>query len=125
MALIGLIAGAKVLRRRSRYLTRDPRRVAAACTRELADFLADQRIGVELGSTIRELAAALDRRFAVNASSFADAVEVARFGRPGAASAAAAAARHELARVKGRLRRRLGVRDRIRGLLSLRSLGFS
>ena len=38
----GAIGAAKLVRRRLRYLTRDPRRLAAAARRELADFLADQ-----------------------------------------------------------------------------------
>ena len=38
-----LIGGVKLARRRARYLTRDPRRLAGAARRELAEFLADQR----------------------------------------------------------------------------------
>jgi len=34
----------KLGRRKVRYLTRDPRRVAVACARELAEFLRDQRV---------------------------------------------------------------------------------
>ena len=125
IGLIAAIEATKFVRRRSRYATRDPRRIAGACARELSDFLADQRISVARGSTVRELGEQLDRRFAVDARSFATAVEAARFGPPAGAATAAVAARQELARLKGRLRRRLGTLDRVRGALSLRSLGFS
>jgi Transglutaminase-like superfamily len=124
-AVIGAIAAAKFARRRSRYITRDPRKLAAACARELFDFLADQRLGIAPTSTIRELGGELKERFAVDAVPFASAVEAARFGRPAGAAAAASAARNELGRVKRQLRRRLSVFERVRGSLSLRSLGFS
>jgi transglutaminase superfamily protein/transglutaminase TgpA-like protein len=124
-AVVAAIATTKFVRRRSRYLTRDPRRLAAACARELGDFLADQRVGFAQTSTIRELGGELAERFAVDAVPFAQAVEAARFGRPAGAGAAAAAARNELGRVKRQLRRRLSVFERVRGSLSLRSLGFS
>ncbi len=45
----------KLLRRRSRYLTRDPRRLAGAAPRELVDFLADQGIAVGASATPEEL----------------------------------------------------------------------
>jgi transglutaminase-like putative cysteine protease len=125
LAVVGAIAATKFVRRRSRYITRDPRKLAAACARDLADFLADQRFGLAPASTIRELGGELAERFAVDAVPFASAVEAARFGRPGGAGAAAAAARNELGRVKRQLRRRLSVFERVRGSLSLRSLGFS
>ena len=125
LAVVAAIAAAKLVRRRSRYLTRDPRKLARACARELADFLVDQRLAVEPGKTLREIGDDLDRRFAVDATRFANAVEAARFGPPGTAASAVATAREELTRLKGRLRRRLGAFDRIRGALSLRSLGFS
>ena len=125
LAFVGAIATAKFVRRRSRYVTRDPRQVAVACMRELADFLTDQRIGVAPTSTIRELGGELAERFAVDADPFAHAVEAARFGRPSGAGPAAGVARNELARVKRQLRRRLSVFERMRGSLSLRSLGFS
>jgi transglutaminase-like putative cysteine protease len=125
LAFVAAIATAKFVRRRSRYVTRNPRKLAVACARELADFLTDQRIGVAATSTIRELGGELAERFAVDALPFAHAVEAARFGRPTGAGPAAAAARNELARVKRQLRRRLSVFERVRGSLSLRSLGFS
>ena len=41
-AVVGAIGAAKAVRRRLRYLTHDPRRLAGAARRELAEFLADQ-----------------------------------------------------------------------------------
>jgi protein-glutamine gamma-glutamyltransferase len=125
LGVLGAILLAKLVRRRARYLTHDPRRIAAACGRELGDFLVDQRLPVRNGATFRELADALSSRYGVEAESFADAAESARFGRPEAAPEAAAQARRELSDLKARLRRRLLVRNRARGLVSLRSLGFS
>jgi protein-glutamine gamma-glutamyltransferase len=123
----GLAAGivlAKLLVRRARYLTRDPRRLAAACRRELADYLADQGIVVPASSTLAELAEAVDE-LGVRADPFVEAVDVARFGPPQGAGAAARRARRELRRLERDLRRRLTKIERLRGLFSLRSLGFS
>ncbi len=124
IGLIAAIALCKFGRRRLRYLTRDPRRVGTACVRELSDFLADQRLGVR-GVTVRELAALLDERLALDASMFVGAVESARFGPPARSRPAATLARHELRTLKRRVRRRLFVLDRARGFVSLRSLGVS
>jgi transglutaminase-like putative cysteine protease len=125
LGLVGAIAVAKLLRRRLRYLTRDPRRIASACGRELSDFLLDQRVPLQPASTFRELSAALSERFGVDARTFADSAEAARFGHDTTAPEAARRARHELRDLKARLRRRLLARQRARGLVSLRSLGFS
>jgi transglutaminase-like putative cysteine protease len=132
-AFLALLAGglassivlAKTARRRLRYVTRDPRRVAVACARELIDFLADQRIAVAPGATLNELAGTISDELAVDARPFAEAAVSARFGRPDDAPGAARRARDELRELKRRLRRRIFLLDRARGLLSLRSLGFS
>jgi transglutaminase-like putative cysteine protease len=124
-ALVSAIVLAKFARRRLRYATRDPRRIAAACARELADFLADQRVAVASGATLNELAETVSAELAVDARPFAEAAVMARFGRPDAAATAAVRARAELRELKRRLRSRIFVLDRFRGLLSLRSLGFS
>jgi transglutaminase-like putative cysteine protease len=121
----GAIVLAKWARRRLRYVTRDPRRIAVACARELIDFLADQRIAVEPGATLNELAATISSELSVDAGPFAEAAVSARFGRPDDAAGAARRARDELRELKRRLRRRIFLLDRARGLLSLRSLGFS
>jgi transglutaminase-like putative cysteine protease len=127
--LVGGIAGAIVLaktaRRRLRYATRDPRRIAGACAGELIDYLADQRVVVPPGATLSELAETVSAELAVDARPFADAAVSARFGRPDDAVAAARRARAELRELKRRLRRRIFLLDRARGVLSLRSLGFS
>ena len=115
---------AKLLVRRARYLTRDPRRLAAACRRGLADFLADQGITVPSSSTLAELAAEAEG-LGAHVGPFVDAVDAARFGPPAGAGAAARRARRELRRVERELRANLGRLERARGLLSLRSLGFS
>jgi uncharacterized protein DUF4129 len=115
---------AKLLLRRARYLTRDPRRLAAACRRELADFLADQGIAVPSSSTLAELAAVAES-LGARVGPFVDAVDAARFGPPAGARAAARRARRELRRVERELRANLSRLERARGLLSLRSLGFS
>ena len=60
LALLAVAARArrahKTALRWGRYATRDPRRVAAACRRELTDFLVDQRIDVPRSATLHELA---------------------------------------------------------------------
>jgi hypothetical protein len=124
-AVAAAIVGAKWARRRIRYATRDPRRVAVACARELMDFLADQRIAVPPGATLTEVAGTISSELAVDAGPFTAAAVSARFGRPDTAPAAAQRAREELRELKRRLRRRIFLLDRARGLLSLRSLGFS
>jgi protein-glutamine gamma-glutamyltransferase len=123
--LAAAVVVAKTMRRRLRYLTRDPRRVAVACARELTDFLSDQRIAVAPGATLNELAERVSDELAVDARPFAEAAVSARFGPPLDAPSAARRARAELRELKRRLRRRIFLLDRARGLLSLRSLGFS
>lgn len=123
--IVAVIAGVKWLRRRLRYVTRDPRRVATACARELADFLLDQRLEVASNATFGELADVVSERLVVDASAFADAAEFARFGPPDASGDAARRARRELRELKRALRRRIFVLERARGLVSLRSLGFA
>ena len=124
-ALAAAIVAAKLAVRRARYLTRDPRRFAAACRRELADFLADQGLGIPASATPSEIAAAVDAELDVDARAFADALDAARFGPPHEARASARRARRELRRLERELRERLTRVERARGLLSLRSLGFS
>jgi transglutaminase-like putative cysteine protease len=124
-AAVALIVLTKLAMRQARYLTRDPRRVAAACRRELADYLLDQRIEAARSATLHELGALVRRELAVDPDPFVAAATAARFGRPEGAGPAARDARRELRSLVRRVRSRLGVRDRLRGLLSLRSLGFA
>jgi hypothetical protein len=119
------VAATKLVLRRVRYLSRDPRRVAAACRRELADFLLDQRIDAARSATLHELGALVREELTVDPDPFVAAATAARFGPPAGAGAAARGARKELRALLRRLRRRLTLLERARGLLSLRSLGFA
>jgi transglutaminase-like putative cysteine protease len=111
-------------RRQLRYLTRDPRRIAAGCARELSEYLQDQRVPSADAATFHELGAAARAELGVDASDFAQAATAARYGPPGEADAAAGSARRELRELKRKLRRSLPAFDRARGLLSVRSLGL-
>ena len=119
------ISAAKTVRRRSRYLVRDPRRVAAACRRELVDFLADQGVRIGTSAGPADLAASLRERFEVDGDAFARALAAARYGPPEQARAGAARSREELRTVEAQIRSRIGTPRRLRGLVSLRSLGFA
>jgi transglutaminase-like putative cysteine protease len=123
-ALAAVIVLFKTARRKLRYLTRDPRQIAVACARELAEFVHDQRVPTEKAATFRELGGTVSARLGVDASGFARAATAARYGPPADASTAAAAARTELRDLKRRLRRSLATFDRARGLFSVRSLGL-
>src|SRR5581483_11356892 len=127
--VLGVIAGAIVLTkfaiRRFRYLTRDPRRVAAACRQELADYLLDQHIDAARSATLHELGALVQHELSVEPHAFVAAATAARFGPPGGAALSARTARRELRALLRRMRVRLRTRDRVRGLVSLRSFGFT
>jgi transglutaminase-like putative cysteine protease len=125
LALVAAIVLAKALVRSRRYLTRDPRRIAGACRRELADYLADQRVRLPQGATLADVGAAVHDELAVDSSAFVRAAGAARYGPPAEARHAAARARRELRKLRRDMRRRLSASDRARGVLSLRSLGFS
>jgi hypothetical protein len=99
--------------------------VAAACRRELADFLLDQRIVAARSATLHELGAIVRDELAVDPDRFVAAATAARFGPPAGAGASARVARRELRGLMRLVRRRLGARERVRGLLSLRSIGFA
>jgi transglutaminase-like putative cysteine protease len=114
----------KQARRRLRYLTRDPRRIAAACGRELTEFLQDQRLATSRAATFHELGDAIADRLGVDARRFARVATAARYGPPDDAHGAARRARRELRLLKGLLRGNLLMRDRVRGLVSVRSLGL-
>jgi hypothetical protein len=118
-AAIGLL---KLARRRIRYLTRDPRRLAAAARQELADFLADQDVVVQPSATPGELHDLVHRELGADGRAFALALSEARFGPPDTSAAAAARARRELKNLIHDVRRRLARSARLRGLLTLRSL---
>jgi transglutaminase-like putative cysteine protease len=122
--LAAVIVLVKTGRRKLRYLTRDPRRIAVACVRELAEILHDQRVPAANAATFRELGGTVTERLGVDASTFAQAATAARYGPPEGAQQAAGSARKELRELKRRLRKSLATSDRARGLLSVRSLGL-
>ena len=118
------VAIAKVARRRVRYVTRDPRRVARAVRAELAEYLLDQGLAVPRSATPHELAELLDRELRIDGLAFADALAAARYAQPARADDAARDARRELRSIERLLRKRLTNAERARGFLSVRSLGF-
>jgi hypothetical protein len=119
IAAIGLL---KLVRRRARYLTRDPRRLAGAARRELADFLLDQGVAVRASATPEELHGIVRSELGIDAYRFADAVSQARYGPPGRSREAAAAARRELRSLLRLIRRSVGLLHRARGYVAVRSL---
>jgi hypothetical protein len=120
-----LLALTKTLLRGSRFLTRDPRRLAGACRKELRDFLLDQGVDVPASATLRELAALVESEFRVEAGAFGLHATAARFAPPAGAREAGRAMRRDLRAVRRGLRRALSRSERLRGLLSLRSLGLA
>jgi transglutaminase-like putative cysteine protease len=118
----GAIVLAKAGFRMARTLRRDPRGVAAASRQELASFLVDQRIEVPRSATLGELGQLVRHEFGANPEKYVAAATVARFGPPERAAGAAVDARRELRLLLAAARRGLTKRDRLRGLLSLRSL---
>ena len=124
-ALVVLLAAAKVAIRKRRYLTRDPRKLARACVRELSDFVDDQGAKAPASATLGELAQLVEAELGVSASAFVSAAAEARFGPAGGAGEAARSARRELKSLLRDLRRALSRTERAVGLISLRSLGLS
>ncbi len=122
IAVAGSIGAAKVIRRRLRYLTRDPRRLAGAARHELADFLVDQGLEVPASATPDELRQLVREELGADGRQFAAALAEARFGPPEQSAAAAARARKELRALLRSVRRGLGRTARLRGLVALRSL---
>ena len=120
--ILAAVALLKLARRRARYLTRDPRRLGTACRRELVEVLLDQRFDVSASSTLGDIARLLRDELAIGADGFVAAAARARFGTPEEARESAGAAREELHRLRLDLRRRLRTSERLRGLVSLRSL---
>lgn len=123
-AVAAAIVAAKLARLGVGRLARDPRRVASSCREELAAFLVDQRIDAARSATLHELGALLRRELAVDPGRFVAAASAARFGRSETAAETAREARRELRSLLREVRRRLSGRERLRGLLSLRSLGI-
>jgi len=124
-AALAVIVVAKLAVRRARYLTRDPRRLAAACRQELADYLVDQHIDAARSATLHELGALVQHELAVETDGFVAAATAARLGRPAGAVSAAREARRELRTLTRAMRVRIRARDRVRGIVSLRSFGLA
>ncbi|MDQ2982850.1 MAG: hypothetical protein M3R70_02835, partial [Actinomycetota bacterium] len=124
LAAAGVVPGSKLLVRNLRYLTRDPRRIASASVRELADLLADQRVQVRKGMSVGQIAAAAEAELGLEASSFANAASAARYGPEAEAPGAAERARAELKGLRAQLAGYLAGGERLRGLWSVRSLGL-
>jgi hypothetical protein len=124
-ALVVLVAAAKLGIRKCRYLTRDPRKLARACVRELTDFASDQGAKAPPSATLRDLAQLVDAELGVSAEAFVAAAAEARFGPAEAAREAARSARRELRSLRRDLRRALTRTERTLGLVSLRSLGLT
>jgi len=125
LVLLGLafaLVLGKLVLRRSRYLTRDPRRLAGAYRQELVDFLADQRVDVPSSATLDELRELVVATTGVDARRLVETLGLARFGPASPAAAAAKRARGELRLVRRRLRRSLSASERLRGAFSVRSL---
>jgi transglutaminase-like putative cysteine protease len=112
----------KALRRRLRYLSRDPRRVATASRQELEGFLRDQGVAVGPNVTLVDLQRAVRLELGLDGRAFAAAVARARYGPPATAGDGARTARVELRRLLRAARRDLSLWARFRGFASLRSL---
>jgi hypothetical protein len=125
VGIVLLVAAAKTAIRKSRYLTRNPRRTAAACVCELADFLADQGVKVPASATLVEIARTVEEELGVSARPFVEAAAAARFGPPDTGRLAANEARRELGALRRQLRSALSRPERALGLVSLRSLGLT
>jgi len=123
LAGAGALLIAKEVRRRLRFADRDPRSLAGACRRDLEGYVADQGVTVPRSATLAELGALVENRFGVDADPFVGALTEARYGRPGTAASRVRRARSELRRLRRRMSRQLGLPDRVRGALSVRSLG--
>ena len=116
------ILAVKAVRRRLRFLAREPRALAAACRRDLVGFLVDQGLDPPSSATLAELGEFVEARFVANARPFVRATTAARFGRPSETREAMRRARRELKTLRSRIGRQLSFRQRVRGALSLRSL---
>jgi Transglutaminase-like superfamily len=121
-AIVGGIAATKLAVRIPGRRERDPRRVATACREELVAFLVDQQLDAAGDATLQELGRVARRHLTVEPEAFVAAATVARFAPAERAGPAAREARRELRSLLRDARRSLSRRERLLGLLSLRSL---
>jgi hypothetical protein len=117
-----LFVGGKLVRRRRRFLTGDPRRIAAACRSEVVEYLLDQGVDVPSSASLADLRSLVRRGTGVDPRAFVEALGLARFGPASIAPTAARSAKRELRIVRRRLRRSVPITARLRGLISPRSL---
>jgi hypothetical protein len=122
IALVLLFAVAKLVIRRSRFLSGDPRSIATACRRELVGYLLDVGITIPRNLGIAELGEVVLKRTGVDSHRLVESMGLARFGPPSASAAAAREAKSELRVVRRGLRRAIPFGRRARGLFSVRSL---
>jgi len=122
LALVLLLAVAKLVFQRSRFLTSDPRAIATACRRELVGYLLDVGITIPGNLGIAELGAVVHEQTGVDSGRLVEHMGLARFGPPDASAEAARQAKSELRSVRRRLRRAIPFGRRARGLFSVRSL---
>ena len=118
----GVVGVSKWVLRGLRYLTADPRRIAAASRRELEAFLRDQGVVVLPSATLDDLRSAVADELGLDGGSFTASAARARFGPPGTARRNADAARTELRKLLRRARSELSLWARFRGFVSVRSL---
>jgi hypothetical protein len=106
------------------YLRRDPHDIAGAVRRDLEAYVRDQGVPAAVVTlTPDEFARMLHREFGVNATAWAGVQARARYGpRDTRAADAARQARRLARRVKKELRKSLGVTERARGAIQVRSL---
>jgi hypothetical protein len=112
----------KAVRRRWRYRSRDPRRVATASRLELEGFMRDQGVAIPASVTLVDLERTVRRELGLDGRPFATAVARARYGPPAAGATSAARARKELRILLRHARSELSVWARLRGFASLRSI---
>ncbi len=117
-----VVGASKWVVHRFRYLTSDPRRIAAASRKELEAFLRDQAIVVSPSATLADLRTAVEDELGLDSASFTASAGRARFGPPGSARRDADAARRELRKLLGLARSELSLWARFRGFVSVRSL---
>ncbi len=121
-AWIVVVGAGKAVRRRARYLSRDPRAQATASRRELEDFLRDQGADVPSNATLEALQQAVREEFGLDGRPFVRAASRARFGPPESVVRGAPGPQHEVRRLLRSARGELSVWARFRGLVSVRSL---
>jgi hypothetical protein len=122
IALVLLLVAAKLLFRRSRFFTGDPRAIATACRRELVGYLLDVGISIPNNLGLTELGDVVRERTGVDSGRLVHEMGRARFGPPEAGAQAARSAKSELRKVRKGLRRAIPLGRRARGLFSVRSL---